>query len=87
MVGDLDKLDKPELTAHVGTGDPQGTLALFDRIRSENPDEPFWRGVSGIEEDGSGVHVTFHQPHDPALRPAGGVEVACVLYPDERERS
>jgi oligopeptide/dipeptide ABC transporter ATP-binding protein len=87
MVGDLDKLDKPELTAHVGTGDAQGTRALFDRIRSENPDEPFWRGVSSIEEDGTGVHVTFHEPHDPALRPVGGVEVACVLYPDERENS
>jgi oligopeptide/dipeptide ABC transporter ATP-binding protein len=87
MVGDLDKLDKPELTAHVGTGDAQGTRALFDRIRSENPDEPFWRGVSSIEEDGTGVHMTFHEPHDPALRPAGGVEVACVLYPDERENS
>ncbi|MBJ7357107.1 MAG: ABC transporter ATP-binding protein [Nocardioides sp.] len=85
MVGDLGKLDKPELSAHLGVTDSQGTLALLNRIRAENPDEPFWRGVAGIEDDGNGVRLEFHQPHDPALRPAGGVEVACVLYPDERE--
>ncbi|GAB3262917.1 ABC transporter ATP-binding protein [Nocardioides dilutus] len=87
MVGDLDKLDKPELSAHLGVKDSQGTLALLNRIRAENPEEPFWRGVAGIEEDGSGVRLEFHPPHDPALRPVGGVEVACVLYPDEREKS
>lgn len=83
MAGDLDKLDKPELSAHLGAKDSQGTLALLNRIRAENPDEPFWRGVAGIEEDGSGVRLEFHQPHDPALRPVGGVEVACVLYPED----
>jgi peptide/nickel transport system ATP-binding protein len=82
MVGDLDKLDKPELSAHLGVKDSQGTLALLNRIRAENPEEPLWRGVAGLEEDGSGVRLDFHQPVDPALRPAGGVEVACVLYPD-----
>jgi len=33
------------------------------------------------------VHVEFRHPTDPALRPAGKVDVACVLYPDERESS
>lgn len=83
MVGDLDKLDKPELTARVGAKDAAGTRALLDRIKAENPDEPFWKGVAALEEDGSGVRVEFEQPTDPALRRAGGVEVACVLYPDE----
>ena len=84
MVGNLDKLDSPELTAHVGTKDAAGTLELLHRIRAENPDEPFWRGVESLEEDGTGVRVDFAQPTDPALRTAGGVEVACVLYPDEK---
>ena len=86
MVGDLDKLDKPELVAHVGTKDGKGTLALLNRIRGEKPEEPFWRGVAGLEEDGNGVRIEFREPTDPALRPEGGVEVACVLYGDERER-
>jgi len=87
IVGDLDKLDKPELTAHVGAKDSQRTLALLNRIRAENPSEPFWSGVAGLAEDGGGVHVEFRHPTDPALRPAGKVDVACVLYPDERESS
>ena len=82
MVGDLDKLDKPELSAHVGTKDAAGTLALLNRIKAEKPDEPFWRGVETLEEDGNGVAITFTEPTDPALRRAGGVDVACVLYPD-----
>ena len=49
--------------------------------------EPFWSGVAGLAEDGGGVHVEFRHPTDPALRPAGKVDVACVLYPDERESS
>jgi len=84
MVGDLDKLDRPELSAHLGAKDAAGTQALLNRIRSENPDEPFWNGVAALEADGSGVRIEFQEPTDPALRPAGGVEVACVLYPDEK---
>ena len=87
MVGDLDKLDKPELSAQVGTKDAAGTLALLNVIRAENPDEPFWTGVESLEEDGNGVRIEFAQPTDPALRTAGGVEVACVLYPDEPEKN
>lgn len=85
MVGDLDRLDRPELSAHVGKDGP-GTLALLNRIRAERPDEPFWRGVASLEEEGNGVRIEFREPTDPALRPAGGVDVACVLYPDEGDR-
>ncbi len=84
MVGDLDRLDKPELSAHVGTKDAAGTLALLHRIKAENPEEPFWKGVAALEEDGNGVRVEFQQPTDPALRRVGDVDVACVLYPDEK---
>ena len=85
MVGDLDRLDRPELSAHLGVKDGPGTLALLNRIRAERPDEPFWRGVASLEEEGNGVRIEFREPTDPALRPTGGVEVACVLYPDERD--
>ena len=87
MVGNLDKLDKPELSATVGAGDAAGTLALLNRIRSENPDEPFWKGVASLEQVSGGVQVDFHEPTDPPLRPAGGVEVACVLYPTPGDRT
>jgi len=37
--------------------------------------------VDSVTESAGGVDVTFHHGYDPLLRPAGGVEVACVLHP------
>jgi peptide/nickel transport system ATP-binding protein len=80
LVGDLDHLDTPGKTARIGSGPPGEVRALLERIRTENPDEPLWNGIAGISDDGNGVVVSFHEGEDPALRPAGGAEVACVLY-------
>jgi hypothetical protein len=55
---------------------------LLERIRTENPDEPFWQGVDALEETSEGLQVSFRTGADPALRDSGGVEVACVLYPE-----
>lgn len=83
VVGSLDALAQPGRSVHVGTGGSSEVRAILDRIRSEAPDEPLWRGVAGIADDGDGVRIDFHPGEDPALRPAGGVDVACVLYPEE----
>ena len=80
-VGDLDHLDKPATTATIGGQGAPLARELLDRIRSERPDGPFWSGVDLVEDDGTGVRVDFHPGEDPSLRPAGGVEVACHLYP------
>lgn len=82
LVGDLERLDRPEKSATLGAGDPQEALALLQRIRDENPGEPMWSGVRSMESDGRQVVVDFHEGVDPALRRAGGVDVACVLYPE-----
>lgn len=84
VVGDLDSLDKAVQTARLGRPDPLGTKDLLERIRAEDREERFWRGVTGIEVEGRSVRVDFHPATDPALRPAGGVEVACVHYPEGR---
>jgi peptide/nickel transport system ATP-binding protein len=83
VLGDLDTLDTPSTTATIGTGGSVAVRAVLDRIRSENREEPLWSGVTSIEDSGSGVTVHFEPAPAPALRRAGGVEVACVLYPDE----
>ena len=80
LVGDLDALDQPSVTAHLGKGGAQEVRALLDRMRQEKPDEPLWKGVDDITDDGNGVQVDFHPVDDPELRRAGGVDVACVLY-------
>jgi peptide/nickel transport system ATP-binding protein len=83
VVGDLDRLDQPTTTVRLGSGDPAPVRELLDRVRAEAPDEPLWGGVEEIASAGSGVEVRFRPGVDPALRRAGGVEVACVLYPDD----
>jgi oligopeptide/dipeptide ABC transporter ATP-binding protein len=81
LVGDLEVLDEPSTTARIGKGGADEVHALLDRMRAEKPDEPLWTGVEEIHDDGGGVRVEFRPAEDPALRRAGGVDVACVLYP------
>ncbi len=83
VVGGLDRLDRAEKVVTIGTGGSAQVRALLDRVRDEAPDEPLWAGVESITDAGAGVRVEFQPGVDPALRRAGGVEVACVLYPDE----
>jgi hypothetical protein len=58
-------------------------VELLAGIRKEEADERLWTGVSSIEADASPAEVVFHPGSDPALRPEGGVEVACHLYDPE----
>ncbi len=86
VVGTLDELSAPGATARIS---PQGghsvtdVRSVLDRVRAADPDEPFWRGVTSIDDDGSAVTVHFAAGEDPALRTSGGVEVACLLYEPE----
>jgi peptide/nickel transport system ATP-binding protein len=83
LLGDLDHLDTPSTSATIGVGGSAAVREVLDKIRREDPDEPLWKGVTAIEDSGSGVTVHFEPAPSPALRRAGGVDVACVLYPDE----
>ena len=82
LIGDLDHLDQASTTAKLGKGGAGEVRALLDRIRSEDAEEPFWSGVTNIEPDRNGVEVQFQPADAPQLRRAGGVDVACVLYPE-----
>ena len=59
---------------------PQEVVALLERIRAEDPQEPFWRGVDRLEASGTHVALDFQLPQDPRLEPVGDVSVACHLY-------
>jgi peptide/nickel transport system ATP-binding protein len=82
-LGDLDHLDVPSTTASIGSGGSAAVRAVLDGVQKEDPGEPMWKGVTAIEDSGSGVTMHFEPADAPALRRAGGVDVACVLYPDE----
>jgi peptide/nickel transport system ATP-binding protein len=83
VIGDLDHLDDPSTNATLGAGGSAAVRAILDRMKAEDPTEPLWSGVTSIEPEGSGVAVHFEPADSPALRRAGGVQVACVLYPDD----
>ncbi len=83
VIGDLAHLDAPSTSATIGSGGSAQVRAILEGMKAEDPDEPLWSGVQSIEDAGSGVTVSFEPAPSPALRRAGGVEVACVLYPDE----
>jgi peptide/nickel transport system ATP-binding protein len=83
VIGDLDQLDTPSTSATIGSGGSAAVRSVLDGIKNEAPDEPLWKGVTSIDDGGSGVTVHFEPADSPRLRRAGGVEVACVLYPDE----
>ncbi|MGH3094790.1 MAG: oligopeptide/dipeptide ABC transporter ATP-binding protein [Streptosporangiales bacterium] len=86
LVANVDDLNVPgeeEAVLKPGHGRTGGDIvALLDKIREEDPEEPFWRGVDSIDEEADGVHVRFHRGKDPGLRPAAPVDVACHLYPE-----
>jgi oligopeptide/dipeptide ABC transporter ATP-binding protein len=84
LVGDLAALDAGDGDTAVvpaGSGrDPGDLLALLERIRSEQPDEPLWRGVRAMHAETHGVRVGFEPGIDPELYPAGDSRAACLLY-------
>ena len=77
LVGDLAPLDRP--STEVRLPNPE-LLPLLERLRAENPDEPFWRGVRRLGQAGGHVELDFHEPQAPGLVPAGDVQVECHLY-------
>jgi oligopeptide/dipeptide ABC transporter ATP-binding protein len=87
VLGDLAPLDKASVDATVGKGGSVAVQDILNRIKGEDPEEPLWRGVRSMEPEGAGVTVHFREADSPALRRAGNVDVACVLYPDEGARS
>jgi peptide/nickel transport system ATP-binding protein len=83
LFGDLSVLDTPQTS--VRHDPPRGRTAddmreLLERIASEAPNEPFWKGVRRLEAVGGRLELDFHEPHDPKLDRSGDVEVACHLF-------
>ena len=83
LIGGLDTLRVP--SSEVRWTPPKGvtadeTLALLERMRTDQPDEPLWKGVEQLAAENGRLRLDFHLPHAPQLAPDGDVEVACHLY-------
>jgi oligopeptide/dipeptide ABC transporter ATP-binding protein len=88
LLGDLDRLDEPRTDVRLRVADAEAAVRLMNDIRAEDPAEPLWSGVSSLGAESGQLAVSFADHVDPPLRRAGGVEVACVLYPvDDADES
>jgi hypothetical protein len=56
---------------------------VLERLRADAPEDPFWKGVAGIDVDAEGVSVRFHEGLDPRDVESGGARLQCHLYDDE----
>jgi peptide/nickel transport system ATP-binding protein len=86
LVGDFEKVKATGDDAFLPAGsgkDPGDLLAMLERIRAEDPDEPMWTGVKAMNAEAHGVRVTFEPGIDPPLYETGGARAACLLYRPE----
>jgi hypothetical protein len=86
VIGDLASLEEPGgvgrlKAAHGATGEEVAEIVA--RLRTDAPDDPFWKGVAGIDVDAGGVAVRFNDWLDPRDVESGGARLQCHLYDDE----
>ncbi len=71
-VASLDDLDVPSHRALLrpgADGTPQDVAGVLEQSRTDDPDEPLWRGVRAQQTTDEGVEVEFYEGGDPRLRP------------------
>jgi peptide/nickel transport system ATP-binding protein len=86
LVGDLDALETDVLRVNLTTrGGRRGEdlLGLLERIRADDPEEPFWSGVRSLRAGNNHVEIEWWEPVAPRLLPSGAVEVECHLYDEQ----
>jgi oligopeptide/dipeptide ABC transporter ATP-binding protein len=89
VFGDLVRLDVSStsfrLDARGGRSSAE-IAALLERIREDDPEEPFWRGVRRISANDGYVGIELNEPYAPRLLPVSGVQVECNLYDEDALR-
>jgi len=84
LFGDLDSLSATNGTAvrvPARNGATGGDLlAILERVRAADPEEPFWKGVRTLQPGPDALEIEWNEPREPRLVPAGSVEVECHLY-------
>jgi oligopeptide/dipeptide ABC transporter ATP-binding protein len=85
-LGDLGPLDAPGSKARLKAGPGRSgskLVSLLEAIRAEDPDEPFWTGVKGMEVGDGHVDFECHEPLAPRPLPVAEVTVECHLYDED----
>ena len=86
LIADLDSLAAAGPVARVEAArghSGQDVAGILEKLRADAPDDPFWKGVAGIEAVADAAIVRFHDYLDPRPVGAGAARVECHLYDDE----
>ncbi len=83
QIGDLEALDEPTAEALLPAaegGAGEQVAEVFQAMRADAPDDPFWSGVAGTSVEPGGVRVRFHTPREPRDLEVGRSVVNCHLH-------
>jgi peptide/nickel transport system ATP-binding protein len=86
VIDSLDPLDVQSgvATVEAARGHNGAEVAeIFDRLRGDAPDDPFWRGVAGVEASADAASMRFHPWVVPREVRAGAATVRCHLHDEE----
>jgi oligopeptide/dipeptide ABC transporter ATP-binding protein len=86
VIGDLDALDEPALDCVLPAADghfPDDAMSVFEALRSDDPEDPFFKGVAEVGTDPRGVRVRFNEAMDPRELDLDGASVQCHLHDRE----
>ena len=86
VLGDLTQLDVSSTSFRLEAGAGHrgaDVAALLDRMRADDPHEPFWRGVRSISSGERAVDIELNEPYPPRLLPVNGVQVECNLFDED----
>jgi peptide/nickel transport system ATP-binding protein len=86
VIASLDPLDQPAMTARVEaaaghTG--KDVAGIIERLRADEPDDPFWKGVAETSVEGNTVTIRFHDGLEPRDLQVGESRLECHLYDQE----
>jgi len=82
----VDSIITTDGVALLRTPKPSDAVETLRTIQTENPDEPFFKGLVGMAVAPGGVRLEFNEAHRPVLLPIvrtsgpSAVSVACHLY-------
>jgi peptide/nickel transport system ATP-binding protein len=86
VIASLEPLDEPATSARIEPASghtPAEVVEILERLRTDDPDDPFWKGVAAIETEDAAVAVRFHEGLEPRDVHAGGSRLQCHLYDEQ----
>jgi peptide/nickel transport system ATP-binding protein len=90
QIGDLDELDEPSFDAVLPAApehDASEAMAVLEAMRADAPEDPLWKGISGVELADRGAAVSFRPGAEPRPLEVDGVHVECHLHDLEALRA